>query len=68
MTEREHIIEECKAALAAASISYDYTSVYDDSGCPTCGPDRVDGLTMEDISTVLDKLKQNPVRPYTPKI
>lgn len=63
MTIRERVIEECKAALSAACLGYEYDSGYDSGGgCPTCGPDRVDGLLMEDISKVLDKLKTKPIK------
>lgn len=49
------------AALSAACLGRDYEAVYDSSGCPTCGSDSVNGLRMEDITKVLEKLITNPI-------
>lgn len=63
MTERETVIEECKAALSAACMSWDFRLVYDQLGCDTCGPERLNGLVMEDITTILDLLKTSRIKP-----
>lgn len=59
MDDRERVIEECRAALAAAFLTRSFSGR---GGCDTCDFGAEEGMTLETISEVLDEVKKNSLR------